>query len=138
MQKRLVHPVSKNKVRLGLFELTLDEIIRNIDDPYPMTLSLSIPQQDSYVTDKRKRYVTFSKRRKTLVSQAHQMALEDNNEVLLVTITEAGNIAIYASSRLKEVANSQSFLDLMQQSLQLSSADASIIRLEDPTSPKDP
>ncbi|KAL0208128.1 hypothetical protein P9112_010715 [Eukaryota sp. TZLM1-RC] len=102
-----------------------------------MTLSLSIPQQESYVTNKRKRYVTFSKRRKTLVSQAHQMAHEENNEVLLVTITEAGNIAIYASSRLKEVANSQSFLDLMQQSLQLPFADVSIIPLEDRTSAQD-
>ncbi|KAL0220052.1 hypothetical protein P9112_005705 [Eukaryota sp. TZLM1-RC] len=95
----------------------LCQLNQNPTNPYRMTI-----HPLSYIEDNRKRFVTLSKRRTTLVKQCHELSSGENlgkNHVLLVSVTEAGNVSIYASQSLLNVARSDSFKQLVLASLQL-------------------
>ncbi|KAL0244367.1 hypothetical protein GEMRC1_008451 [Eukaryota sp. GEM-RC1] len=70
-----------------------------------------------YIENQRKRYVTLSKRRSTLINMAQQLHQEDNCEVLLCTVSEAGVVVMFASENLQPLAHSDTLRDMLRSSL---------------------
>ncbi|KAL0232606.1 hypothetical protein GEMRC1_011353 [Eukaryota sp. GEM-RC1] len=67
----------------------------------------------TYVEDKNKRFVSFSKRRSTLLSNLHSLHTVDNCHCLMVLATESGNITLYGSPSFQPLTESSTFHSLI-------------------------
>ncbi|KAL0226823.1 hypothetical protein P9112_014147 [Eukaryota sp. TZLM1-RC] len=61
----------------------------------------------SFIEDKARRHICFSKRRSGLFKKAHELSVLTGTQVLLTVISEAGNVNTFATDRLQPLARSK-------------------------------
>ncbi|KAL0234926.1 hypothetical protein GEMRC1_001508 [Eukaryota sp. GEM-RC1] len=67
----------------------------------------------NFIEDKARRHICFSKRRSGLVKKAHELSMLTGTEILLVVVSEVGNVNCYASERFQPIPNSRQLHSLL-------------------------
>ena len=68
----------------------------------------------SYIHDKSRRHITFSKRKKGLLKKAHELSALTGTEILLLVVSESGLVYTFATQKLEPIITRQEGKGLIQ------------------------